>query len=891
MPTSQSTIDVPAVFSRERSMEDKQCSPIDILKKSREELLEKFLKGEEPNFQDRNAEVLDEYFRSSFVQSIVGPGLRIDKNPYAFIALGGYGRKEQCLHSDVDILIVFKKKIPAAVKELVRELIYPLWDLGLEVGYATRTMKECIQMSGDEFEVLTSLLDARFLCGISYLYSELMALLHERILRKHRRAFEDWLVNETSTRHEKYGDSSYLLEPNLKEGLGGLRDYHATLWLAHGVYNLRGLRELMYAGHLSHQEYEELSQSLNFIWTVRNWLHNLTGRKADQLYFEYQTKVADVMKFEKSGAQEGVERFLGMLHGHMELVKQLHLMFLRRAAPARARLTLVKPRQRVTTGGLEVEQDKLNFESPEAIVEKPSLLVKIFEQSSRMNLPLSTEAKRLVREFSYLIDDEFRGDKAVLRSLQHIIMDPPTTFSVLNEMFLSGIMTALIPEFKSIINHVQYDTYHVYPVDKHSLQAVNKLKRFAAGEGPEEHELFATLYQEVKRPDLLRWATLLHDIGKGGAGHDHADKGAEIVKKVFSRMNFPQEDIDTIAFLVKEHLLLVHTANRRDINDENVVIQCARVFPDVEHLIMVYLLTVADSMATGPKAWNDWSDILYRELFFKIKRILETGELATRKATEIASRKREKLLKACAPENRGEAEKMIDQMSPRYLLYTSQKDILRHIDLYRELGDHPFVWEIKTHSRSKYRVVTVCAKDRPGLFSKISGVFALNSMEVLNANIYTWLNHVALDIFTVEAPLDTLRENEIWTRAKGHLTAALNQTLALDEAVKKKFASHAASVEEKMHRKPPGVVVDNDSSNFFTIVEVYAHDAPGLLYRITDALYRCGLDVRVAKIGTKVDQVADIFYVRDLDGQKVDNPDIVAGIKSTVERVLKPENE
>ena len=230
-------------------------------------------------------------------------------------------------------------------------------------------------------------------------------------------------------------------------------------------------------------------------------------------------------------------------------------------------------------------------------------------------------------------------------------------------------------------------------------------------------------------------------------------------------------------------------------------------------------------------------------------------------------------------------------MSPRYLLYTSQKDILRHIDLYRKLGDRPFVWEIKTHSRSKYRVVTICAKDRPGLFSKISGAFALNSMDILNANIYTWLNRVALDIFTVEAPLDTLRENEIWTRAEGHLTAALNQTLALDEAVKKKFASHAATAEQKIHRKPPGVVVDNDSSNFFTIVEVYAHDAPGLLYRITDALYRCRLDVRVAKIGTKVDQVADIFYVRDLEGQKVDDPEKVAAIQSTVESVLKPETE
>ena len=285
----------------------------------------------------------------------------------------------------------------------------------------------------------------------------------------------------------------------------------------------------------------------------------------------------------------------------------------------------------------------MEFESAEAILANPHLLVKIFEQSSRLGLPLGIEAKRLAREFSeHLIDNRFRGHKAVVHSLNRIITAPPRTFNVLNEMFITGVMVSLVPEVKRIINRVQYNDYHVYPVDKHSLKAVQIMKSFNAPEVPPEKELFKEVFKEVERTDLLPWATLFHDIGKGVEGGQHEKKGAELVKKIFCRMNFPQEDIDTISFLVREHLLLVHTATRRDINDENVVIQCARKILSVQNLMMLYLLTVADSMATGPKAWNDWADVLYREIFFKIKRILEKGELATPEGCTTGNSKKER---------------------------------------------------------------------------------------------------------------------------------------------------------------------------------------------------------------------------------------------------------
>jgi [protein-PII] uridylyltransferase len=346
-------------------------------------------------------------------------------------------------------------------------------------------------------------------------------------------------------------------------------------------------------------------------------------------------------------------------------------------------------------------------------------------------------------------------------------------------------------------------------------------------------------------------------------------------------MGLSEQDIDTVSFLVREHLLLIHTATRRDINDEKTVTQCARNFRDVDQLKMLYLLTVADSKATGPKAWSGWKEMLLKELFFKVLHILEKGELATAAATELVEKKKYEVLKNAAASSRRGLEGLFDQMSPRYLLYTGAEDILRHIRLYRDLGDKPFVLKAEANSGMGYRTATICARDFHGLFSKIAGVFTLNNLDILSAEINTWRNQIALDVFQVKAPPDRIFENETWERVRSDLGKALKGELSLELALAEKVHVYR-SLDEKALRKPERIVVDNETSDFFTVIEVYAHDFPGLLYKITDALYRSGLDIRIAKIGTKVDQVVDVFYVRDFDGQKVYDPDRVAAIKKGI---------
>ena len=850
-------------------------------------LISGFLEETEPDFIKKHARILDDYFRQCFENSMVGPMMAADKNLYAIIALGGYGREEQCIHSDVDLLFLFEKSVPEDAEDLVREIIYPLWDIGLDVGYATRSIKECLNLALEDVEVLTSLLDARFICGMSPLYSALMEKLGNRITSRRSNKIIAALIENNRQRHRYFGDSAYLLEPNLKEGQGGLRDYHTMLWIARIKSNLRQFRDLEYHGYLSHDEFESLRKSLQFIWNIRNRLHHIAGRKCDQLYFEHQASLAATLKFRKENGQQPVEKFLSQLHGHMEFVKQQHLIFLYELGYASGSKRKTKTKKFTTVKGLKVSgEGMLNFVSSEAILKSPGLLMKIFEESARLKIPLSIEAKRLAREFKYLMDNKFISSLENVQSFDQILAAPTPTFNVLNEMLNTGLLTRYLPEFKDIENRIQYDEYHLYPVDRHSLRAVQILKSFGLKEGAPKAPLCSDLYKELKNRRLLLWAALLHDIGKGAPGESHSKTGAKIVRRALSKRGFKDKEIETVSFLVEEHLVLFKTATRRDLYDEETAIFCARIIKDARHLKMLYLLTVADAMATGPKAWNEWTAALLKDLFFKVLNILEHGELATREAvTGVEEKKKKVLSSGFELHPKQELETLFNFMSPRYLLYTSAEDILEHIKLYQNIGADDFVWRVVKTPDSNSRTVTICAKDRPGLISKIAGTFTLNSLDILNVQVFTWRNNIALDIFEVKPPPDRIFEAKTWERAAKQLRSALADELDLTAALSENMNVYRSGKLRPGHR-PHKIVLDNNSSSFFTIVEVFAYDFPGLLYSITDALFRCRLDVWVAKISTKVDQVVDVFYVRDFDGQKVDSPDQVAAVKAAIEDVL-----
>jgi len=855
------------------------------LQQKTKKLIARHLKGKEPNFLKQHTRLLDDYFQQAFETSMVGPRMDNRKNPYAIVALGGYGRGEQCIHSDVDLLFLFKKNVPQEVEKLIQEIIYPLWDIGLDVGYATRSLKECLALAGKDYEVLTPMLDARFVCGWSLIYANLLDDLRKKIILKKSRNIINWLVENNELRHAHFGDSAYLLEPNLKEGQGGLRDYHTMLWIARIVFNARQSRDLEYLGYLSHEEFQTLSQSTAFIWKVRNRIHYICGRKCDQLHFENQVKLARSLNYKKTNGQEPVELFMGELHGRMEDLKQQHLVFLYELGYDKIRKRKRKSQKKSAVEGLEViKWGMLNFERPETIIKKPELLMKIFEESARLKIPLGAEAKRLVKEFAHLLNKAYRNSESVVKSFERILVAPAPKFNVLNEMLNTGFLEKFIPELRNVRNRIQYDAYHLYPVDKHLLRTVQTIKKFGTAVESSLEPLCEKIYRNLKRKKLLLWAALLHDIGKGESEEDHSTKGAKVVKSILTQKRLTPAEIETVAFLVQEHLLLIKTATRRDIHDEETAISCARRIKDIERLKMLYLLTVADSIATGPMAWNDWTAALLRDFFLKTLNILEKGELATARAVEVAEQKKKEAIRSAGtPGERKKTQALLAAMSPRYLLYMPAPEIKGHIKLYQDLSENnsDFVWEIERIADASTRAVTICAQDRPGLISKIAGVFTLNNINILDVQVFTWRNNIALDIFKVKPPPDPLLEDEKWNQTAGNLEAALSGELDLTAALKKKVGAYRNG-KVVLEHKPHQVNVDNTSSSFFTIIEVFTYDFPGLLFSITDALYRCDLNIWVAKIATKADQVVDVFYVRDVNGQKVDLPDQVESIKAAI---------
>jgi [protein-PII] uridylyltransferase len=615
-------------------------------------------------------------------------------------------------------------------------------------------------------------------------------------------------------------------------------------------------------------------------------LHQITGRKCDRLHLEYQKTLAHALEFQKLNGREPVEGFLGALHGRMAFLKQQHLLFLYELKITEKIKPWKKSIRKTKVNGLEVKKGMIFYSSSEELIKSPDLLIKIFEESARLKIPLSTEARRLVKEFGYLVNEDFRNSKPIIDSFERILTTFSPTFNVLNEMLSTGFLERFIPEFNGIVNRIQYNEYHLYPVDLHLLRTVRTIKNFGTPEDVTEDSLYGKLYKELKSPKLLLWAALLHDIGKADSAEGHSKRGAETVRAILTKRGFRHKDIETIAFLVEAHLLLVKTATRRDINDEETSIFCARTIKDTERLKMLYLLSVADSIATGPMAWSEWTAVLVRDLFLKIFHILEKGELATHKAVKTVEKKKAQVLSSTStPYEQQAISALFSVMSPRYLLYTPAPDILKHVELYNSLKNDEIVWQVAKTSDSNIRNVTVCAQDSPGLFSKIAGVFTLNNIDILDAQIYTWQNNVALDIFKVKPPPDPLFEDERWSRAKKHLKSAINDKLDLGVSIKERIEDRRSN-KTHMGQKPDQIVVDNDTSDFFTIIEVFTNDFPGLLFKVTNALYRCGLDIRIAKIATNVDQVVDIFYVRDLDGQKVDSSDQVSAIKSAITEIL-----
>ncbi len=853
------------------------------LKAARARLITRFLRGEVSHtFARHYTGLMDHYLRRSLQESATGHRLFTAGVSFAFLAVGGYGRKELNLHSDVDLVILFEKRLPAEAKTLAGEAFYPLWDLGLDLGYAVRSTKECLKLCESDFEVSTSMLDARFICGDSPLYLSFMEHLKDKIFRKKRDLWFRWLEDQYKLRKEAYGDGGYLLEPQIKEGIGGLRDYHHMLWISRVFFDLTAPRDLEYLGKLSHNEYAELGKALELIWLVRNHLHHLSGRHNDRLGFEYQEEIARELGFEREGDVMAVEQFMGRLHTAMISLKALHRTFVTAHLPD-------KGKNRVVLGAndlpahLHIHRGEIEFDSTTAILSDPTLLIRIFEEGARLGAPLSMGARRLLREFLYLVDDRFRRQQSVGFAFLNILSGRGT-FEALEQMSEVGFLEALFPDFVPIKERVLFDAYHIFPVGRHCIETVRWIKEIGRGV---QDILLVDLMSELKDPLPLLLAGLFHDIGK--IGGDHEKRGAEIAWRLLDKTGPDPLQRAEATFLIRHHLLLMKTATRRDLSEEKGVVQCARTVGDINRLKLLYLLTWADAKATGPRAWNDWTANLLLELFFKVLHILEKGELATMDASEKVERTMGEVREIIARKGPAvDLDTLFSVMSPRYLLTCPPMEIAAHIQMVHSLVKNPprtsgtaLCLQVHENEAEGCFEMTIICKDRPGLFADMAGVLALNHMDIFEAHIYTWRDGTAVDLFKVTPPRDPLRSGEIWEKIERDMERAFTGKLGLTHRLEEKDASSLLFAPPSPSQ-PPAVTLNNQDSDFFTLIEVFADDHIGLLHTIARTLFELRLDIRLAKITTKANRITDVFYVRDLEGQKVEDPEQLREIEEAL---------
>jgi [protein-PII] uridylyltransferase len=808
----------------------------------------------------------------------------------ALVAIGGYGRAELNPFSDIDLMFLHSGKSPQRTEDIAQKLLYFLWDMRLDVGYSVRTISDCQEMANADMTVKTALLDSRFLIGSQTLFADFQKMLMTQILAKGSDAFIREKVEDMKKRREKYGSSVYLLEPNIKEGEGALRDLHTALWVVKIKYKITKQRELIIKGVMSEEELVSFNDSLWYLWRIRNELHYQAGRKNDQLTFDAQIKLARFFGYEDRGKSLAVEEFMRDYYLHATKVEHLSSTLISRCVMREdSTLKLLGYFIRRPVGdGFYVIRGELVVPDESVIEQDPTLLMKLFEHAQKQGVSLNIKVKSLVRRNLDLVNDKFRRNREVNASFFNILRSDKGVADTLRTMHHLEFLIRFIPEFERIYCKVQHDLYHIYTVDVHSLFAVEEIVKLQKGEYAKELPVLTGLANEVDKRELLLLAVMLHDVGKGEGG-GHAEFGASLVPTIARRMGLTKEDSERLEFLVRHHIQMAHIAQRRDLHDEKMIIQFARQMGTSENLKMLYLLTFADIRGVGPDVWTEWKALLLQELYEKAFKVLERGDFKMEASGERVKRVKRRVLDHLGDEYpAAQVKEELKAMTTRHLLSNKASILAEHVRILLSLEEQHIVMKVAHEIDRGYSSFTICTHDVPGLFSKITGVMAANGINILGAQIHTSSNGKALDILQVNSPQGFVITDEgRWKRVQDDMRQVLEGKVRIGTLVEKRHRPTLLGDKPKP-TFPSRVEIDNEVSENYSVIDIYTHDKVGLLYRITSTLTELGLYIGVSKISTKVDQVADVFYVRDIFAHKVTNPDKLAEIR---DRLLKAIDE
>jgi [protein-PII] uridylyltransferase len=809
----------------------------------------------------------------------------------AVVAVGGYGRGELAPFSDIDLLFLFPWKQTAHGEQIVEYMLYMLWDLGLKVGHSTRSIDDCMRLAKRDLTIRTALLEARYLYGEQSLFLEMRKAFGDQVISGAAMDFVTGKLAERDARHDKMGDSRYYVEPNIKDGKGGLRDLQTLYWIAKFAYQVDSVADLVHRDVLNKAEARNFSKDQNFLWSVRFHLHYISGRAEERLTFDVQTMIAERMGYAERASASGVERFMKHYYIVAKDVGDLTRIFCAAIEAENMSKPIIRlPRLRRSRDlmGFQTDRDRLTVADEDQFATDPIAMIRLFYVAHNEGLDIHPHALRLVTQNLKRIDKNLRADPEANRMFVEMATSIDTPEMVLTRMNEAGVFGKFLRDFGRVVGQTQHDMYHVYTVDEHTIQAIGLLAKIERGELRDDHPVASEVIHKISSRRALYMSVLFHDIAKGRGG-DHSVLGARVAKRVCPRLGLDAEESETVEWLVNEHLLMSDVAQKRDLNDAKTIHDFVGVVQSPERLRLLLCLTVVDMRATGPNVWNNWKAQLLRELYHAAGDLMSGGQLTNARADRVEAAKNG-LREALGDWPATDIDAHLERGYAGYWLTFDTDTLSHHARLMREAENEAQPLTIRTRVRVDIDVteLTIYTQDHPGLFSRVAGAISAVDANIVDAKVFTTPSGMALETFWLQDNNGSALSAS-GTLAK--LTVQIERALAGQMKRSEPHTQHTFIPERiKIFKVPPRVIVNNQASATHTVIEINGRDRPGFLYLVTGALFTLSLQISSAKISTFGERAVDVFYVKDGFGMKITHEGRLATIRKTLLEAIREDD-
>ena len=814
----------------------------------------------------------------------------------ALVAVGGYGRGTMAPGSDIDLLFLVEDQINTQAEPVIEYILYLLWDMGFKVGHATRDVNECLAQAKNDMTIRTSILEARYLLGDRDLFKQMFERFDKEIVANSAAEFIEAKLSERDQRHTKSGESRYLVEPDVKDGKGGFRDLHTLFWIGKYYYRVAKQAQLVKVGLFTKGEYRQFKRAEEFLWTVRCHLHFVTGRAQERLSFDIQREMAERLNYITRGGLLDVERFMKHYFLVAKQVGDLTLIVCAQLEEEQAKSVkgingLIRSLTRKRNKTIPDTQDfindngRINIASDQSFINDPLNLIRLFKLADDNNLDFHPDALQLATQSLKLITNTVRKDKQANAIFLEVLANSSRPVFLLRKMNECGVLGRFIPSFRRIVAMMQFNMYHHYTVDEHLLRTVGILAKIDNGKLAEEHPMSHAILPDIEDKIPLYVAALLHDIAKGRE-EDHSIAGARIAKRLCPRLGLSKKQTDMVSWLILEHLTMSNTAQSRDLSDFKTIETFAECVKNIDRLRNLLVLTVCDTRAVGPGVWNGWKGQLLRTLYDQTEPLLTGDFLHQTRKTRAAEAKRE-LASNLVDWTHAELDRVLALPYDPYFLSTAIETQIRHMGFIKrsDAAKEIFAYDVHVSEFEQITEISVLAPDHPHLLSAIAGVCASSNANIAGAQVETLRDGRALDTILINREFDD--DNDELRRANA-IGKLIGEILS-GQTKPRPQSSLAKSQEAKLSAfdVKAKVLIDNELSNKFTVIEVEGLDRHGLLAQLADELSNLSLDIGSAHIVTFGEKIVDTFYVTDLTGNKIDDKNRKSKIKSALKKILK----